>query len=75
MAVRNWWIEADIDGRQTYLSGGPRNKGGGFRLDIYQRSNGNITKAGYLEGFCGADGQLVLRGDVGGTYINYVTKR
>jgi hypothetical protein len=69
------WIDCDIDGRQTDMSGGPRNKEGGFRLTIYQRDDGGITKAGYLDGFCGADGQLILRGDIGGTPIRYVTKR
>ena len=29
MAVRNFYVEADIDGRQTMLGGGPRNKDGG----------------------------------------------
>jgi len=42
MAVRNWWIEADVDGRKTPLSGGPRSKDGGFQLTIYQRVKGNI---------------------------------
>ena len=28
MAMRNFWIDVDIDGRKTLLSGGPRTKDG-----------------------------------------------
>jgi len=45
MAVRNFWIEADIDGRTTTLTGGPRSKDGGFSLDIFIRDEGASTKA------------------------------
>jgi len=48
MAVRNWWIEADIDGRQTTLEGGPRNKSGGFEMAIYQRHQGEILRVGTI---------------------------
>lgn len=42
MAVRNWWIEVEIDGRKTKLCGGPQSKSGGFSLSIHQRENGKI---------------------------------
>ena len=42
MAVRNFWVEAEIDGRQTELKGGPVNKHGGLELNLYQRNNGGI---------------------------------
>lgn len=45
MAVRNFWIEAEIDGRQTALAGGPRSKDGGMTVTIYQRDKGGITEA------------------------------
>ena len=45
MAVRNFWVEADIDGRQTMLSGGPRAKNGGMDVTIYQRDEGSIKTA------------------------------
>lgn len=45
MAVRNFWIDADIDGRQTELSGGPRAKDGGMSVIIKQRDAGAITTA------------------------------
>ena len=43
MAVRNFWVDADIDGRETMLSGGPRAKDGGMSVIIKQRSKGDIT--------------------------------
>lgn len=45
MAVRNFWISADIDGRETKLRGGPRAKNGGMVIMIYQRDEGGITTA------------------------------
>lgn len=43
MAVRNFYVEADIDGRQTMLGGGPRNKQDGMTVCIYQRVDGGIS--------------------------------
>lgn len=34
MAVRPFYINADIEGRQTYLEGGPRRKDGNMFIDI-----------------------------------------
>lgn len=45
MSVRNFWIDAEIDGRKTDLSGGPRSKDGGMRITIFQREEGAISKA------------------------------
>jgi hypothetical protein len=42
MAVRNFWIDADIDGRQTMLSGGPKSRNGGMTVNIYQRDCSQI---------------------------------
>ena len=43
MAVRNFYVEADIDGRQTMLGGGPRNSEGGMTVCLYQRVDGGIS--------------------------------
>lgn len=43
MAVRNFWIDADIDGRATNLQGGAASKTGGMTVTIKQRSEGCIT--------------------------------
>lgn len=45
MAVRNFWIDANIDGRETELAGGPRSKDGGMDVVIKQRDCGKITTA------------------------------
>lgn len=60
MAIRNFWVEALIDGRKTKLSGGPRGKRGGFSLTVFQRSQGGITRALIVDGFANEDGELNL---------------
>ena len=45
MAVRNFWVDAQIDGRKTDLSGGPASKEGGMNIVIKQRSEGGIVTA------------------------------
>lgn len=45
MALRNFWAEAQIDGRQTTVGCGPLSKNGGMRLTIYQRDEGLKTTA------------------------------
>lgn len=45
MTVRNFWLEAYIDGRQTNLSGGPKAKDGGFTLLVYMRRHGEPVEA------------------------------
>lgn len=42
MAVRNFWVEAEIDGRETNAKGGPVRKDGGMEVTIYQRDDGQI---------------------------------
>jgi len=58
MAVRNFWIKADIDGRKTKVEGGPRAKDGGFTLTIYIRSEGSVEKALTIDGLALSNGQL-----------------
>lgn len=43
--VRNFWIDGSIDGRETWLSGGPKSKSGGMRIQIFQRDEGGIEEA------------------------------
>lgn len=43
MAVRNFYVEADIDGRETILGGGQRAKEDGMKVCIYQRVDGAIS--------------------------------
>lgn len=43
MAVRNFYVEANIDGRQTTLRGGPASKTGEMTVHIHQRDDGGIV--------------------------------
>ena len=61
MALRNWWIECEIDGRKTKLTGGPRAKDGGFKLTIRQRNKGQSVVAAHVRGFVHANGKLYLQ--------------
>ena len=45
MSVRNFWVEASIDGRESKVAGGPRAKTDGMTTTIYQRENGDIRTA------------------------------
>lgn len=58
MAVRNFWVEADIDGRATMLAGGPRGKRDGMDVTIYQRDGGGIKTAVRI--FCRANGENLV---------------
>ena len=66
MAVRNFWLVADIDGRQTELAGGPRRKDGGMRIVVYQRQNGAVVKAVEITCLTSTDGVLKMLVDVAG---------
>lgn len=45
MAVRNFWLEANINGYKSKVQGGPRRKEDGMEVTIYQRDNGEISTA------------------------------
>ena len=50
MAVRNFYIKADIDGRKTKLAGGPASKDGGMNISIFQRDSlGGGTKYAIIQ--------------------------
>lgn len=49
MSVRNFWIDADIDGRQTMLGGGPRSSDGGMDVTIYHISAMKVVSKLLLE--------------------------
>ena len=50
MAVRNFWIDAQIDGRSAELTGGPQRKYGGFFMEIYIREEGRANVAATISG-------------------------
>lgn len=49
MAVRPFYMEAYVDKRDSKLSGGPRSKGGGMDVTIYQRDKGDISTVFRIE--------------------------
>ena len=49
--MRNFYLTADIDGRQTLLSGGPRAKDGGMTIELRQRDNGISVVSLYVRCF------------------------
>jgi hypothetical protein len=63
MAVRNFWLDARIDGRSTTLSGGPVSKDGGFDLSIKIRSEGEVWEALVVRGYALPAGVLRLTVD------------
>lgn len=67
MAIRNFWVEADIDGRQTTLAGGPRGKTSGMEVTLYQREEGSIATAIRIACRALSDGKLATT-----VYINDV---
>lgn len=77
MAVRNFYLEAQIDGRKTDLSGGPRSKDGEMSVYFTQRKDGNIISAFRVECIARRDGSLVTRifDNVGNPIGELVTNR
>ena len=55
--MRNFWIEATIDGKKTKLASGPRSKDGGFELFIYQRVNGESVNVLTVTGHAPTKGE------------------
>lgn len=49
MNVRNFWIDVDIDGRKTLLSGGPRAKDGEMSASLYIRKDGEVYRCCTIE--------------------------
>jgi hypothetical protein len=63
--VRNWWIEARIDGRTTRIACGPQSKIGGIEIRILQRNAGNIIEAVDVWGVAEDNGRLSLHARYG----------
>ena len=57
--VRNFWIEAEVDGRKTPIKFGPRGKDEGFRLTVYMRNEGAVEAVICVEGV-NREGELIL---------------
>ena len=58
--VRNFWLDFDIDGRESSMTGGPVSKGGGISGRIYVRDSGNVSAPIRLFGWADRDGTICL---------------
>ena len=59
-SIRNFWIEAEIDGRKEILRGGPSSKDGGLTLRVFIRDNASVVHALTIDGHARPDGELEL---------------
>jgi hypothetical protein len=80
VAVRNFWVSADIDGRATELAGGPRNKNGGMTICLYMREDGCIGFGGkpVVKLECRANDNLLtlrIKDEYGNTKDEIITRR
>ena len=77
MAMRNFWLEADVDGRQTTLEGGPRAGNGGMDVTIRQRDKGKSVVAMRISCRRRDDGLLVtcVRDKDNNPITEFVTER
>lgn len=74
--VRNFWIEAEVDGRKTPIKFGPTGKDGGFHLIVYIRNQGEAEKIAGIEGDTSRDGKrLILWVNCGDQEIKVIRQR
>ena len=59
MAIRNFYVDGRIDGRNTPVTGGPANKTGGMHLDVFIRKLGT-SRLGVRINCIEKDGKLIL---------------
>jgi hypothetical protein len=59
MAIRNFYVDGRIDGRNTPVTGGPENKTGGMYVDIHIRDQGQ-SRLGIRVNCIEKDGKLIL---------------
>ena len=64
MAVMNFWVDADVDGRSTFVAGGPREEDGGMDVFLYQLDDGQEKRVVRIQ--CRAYGDELLTA----VYIN-----
>ena len=74
--VRNFYIQGNIDGRKTILSGGSSRKDGGMVLHLTQRNDGCIEKCATIE--CFVDGNVlktIIYDRQGNVVLENITER
>lgn len=73
--VRNFYVEADIDGRETTLGGGPRAKDGEMTVHIHQRCDGGISSDVVKVTCKECNGQLTTTVIVDGKVVSKITTK
>jgi hypothetical protein len=74
--VRNFWLDIEVDGRKAGVGTGPRNKDGGFRCHVRQRSDGQVHHNTIVVEGIVRDGLLELKvWDDGDVIFKRTTKR
>lgn len=66
--VRNFWIEAIVDGRKTPIAFGPQGKDGGFELTVYMRDKGEVESVLSIKGALSKEDDLTLLLDCAGAW-------
>lgn len=75
--VRNFWIEAEIDGRKTPIKFGPQGEDGGFSLIVFMRIDGELIWVADITGgiYVEQDDTLCLHIRCDGDSISIQRKR
>lgn len=58
--MKDFWLDCDIEGRKTMLSGGPRRKGGNLKAELYVKEEGCSKCAVILDCFTNEEGKLQI---------------
>lgn len=67
--VRNFWLDAHIDGRRSSFASGPRARDGGFELVILSRDQGEVSRSVLHIRGRSHDGKLIVTVDDGGREV------
>jgi len=59
--IRNFWLDIDVDDKDTPFSSGPMTEDGGFRATIYQRNKDKTVKSLVLKGTVDDTENIILR--------------
>ena len=61
LKMRNFYVDCDIDGRKTPVSGGPRSRDGEMNITVMQRNCGESFTAFTLRSHVLDDGRLCTK--------------
>ena len=60
--LRNFYLEAEVDGKKTKMVGGPKHKDGGMNINLFVRDKGELMRAVSIDCFVGFDpNELIIR--------------